>query len=387
MIGTCFESTNLTVDVREPLLSGRAGQHVGIVTPNASGWTHSSGALGGFLTAKIMLQGSIDFLDEWFDAGLGRDITLYGQGNEIVWNGFVNLITYGGSSLSAVRGPYLDIGNRAYMIFSTIDTTTSPPTLGIRLPTATYNDTMSQRAYGILQKILSAGGCQPAIAEQIVQTYLEEHAEPETSLTAADPSTQPMVTLDCVGYNAFLTTYDYNATTAGTQNLSTKLAAILAADPNGIFAAAEIAVNTLAVKAYEQDNKEAWALIKSLVAMGDANEARYLFGIYEGRTPRYHAAPTTIAYERKLTDQGQRIITAGQSIVKPWEVKASHWLFHTDFLVGRTQAIPAELRTDPRCAFLETVTYTAPWGLTWTGAKMSRLDQKLARLGLSGIGA
>jgi len=127
-----------------------------------------------------------------------------------------------------------------------------------------------------------------------------------------------------------------------------------------------------------------WDYIKALTSRGDASDNRYTFGIYNGRKAYYTVQPTTNTYVQRLTDPKVRVETLTGQEVYPWNVTAAKWLFYPDFLIGRIA--PSNLRDDPRYEFIETVSYSAPWGLTHNGSKVGRLDQKLAKLGLGGVG-
>jgi hypothetical protein len=139
------------------------------------------------------------------------------------------------------------------------------------------------------------------------------------------------------------------------------------------------------VKQYLNDNAAAWSLIQGLVARGDSSDNRYIFGIYNGRVPTYEAIPTDFEYQQRLSDPAQRVETPQGIEVKPWDVTAGKWLFVPDFLIGQVQ--PTDLRLDPRMIFIESLTYTMPWGLSIQGGKTDKLSQKLAKLGLGGIGS
>lgn len=97
--------------------------------------------------------------------------------------------------------------------------------------------------------------------------------------------------------------------------------------------------------------------------------------------------PTAVEYLHRLGDPAQRVTTLENVTVYPWDVKPGKWLFVPDFLVGRariTATRPAELRRDPRNKFIESVRYTAPWGLDMSGGKTDRLSQLLAKLTYNG---
>ena len=378
---------SISIQVFEPLVKG--GGYLFDVTGKESGYQHTIQALGGYWSASFTIQASQNEIEDWIDGGLGRHIEVYDEGQVKIWEGFVDSVDGNLGGLSVTRGPLMDVANRVSLVYSTVDTSTSPPTMGVRARTATVNDTDSQSRYGIIERVLSAGGVSSSIVEDIRDTYLAEHKEPQTSqqVNIGGSSSEASVTVNCLGYVHWLAAYTYSNTTTGTQNLSTKLQNILATDPNSIFSTdySKITTNTLQVAAWENDDDVAWGLVKGLVAKGDASSNRYLFGIYNDRQARYEAMPTEIAYQQRLSDPEMRIETLDGQRVFPWNVLPGKWLFISDFLIGRVTA--SDLRFDPRALFIESVTYTAPWGLQVSGGKTDKLAQRLAQLGLSGVGS
>jgi hypothetical protein len=381
-----YQSRSLSISVFSPLVLG-ADQRFLFELTGYDHYSHTIDAVGGWWEASFTIKDNRNRLEGWLADGLGRHIEVYNEAQNFVFEGFVNEIEANLGPLSITRGPLLDIANRARVIYSTVDTSTSPPTVGVRAATAVANDTTSQGKYGIIEQVLSVGGSTQSEAEQIRDAYLAEHKDPETgqeiNLSQGDDLS---VTVKIPGYIHWLF-YTYSSTTTGTQNLSAKMTAILGQDPNSIFSTNydKITANTLQVKAYEQDNDVAWDLIKGLVAQGDASDNRYLFGVYENRQAVYEAVPTTVEYFQQLSDQERRITLASGARVLPWNVLPGKWLFISDLLIGRTTE--TTLRFDPRMVFIESVTYSTPWGLRISGGKVDTLAQKLAKFGLAGVGA
>jgi hypothetical protein len=124
-------------------------------------------------------------------------------------------------------------------------------------------------------------------------------------------------------------------------------------------------------------------VILALIALGDVNDDRWTFGIYNDQKAHYGVIPSTPFYQHRIASESQRIETyAGNARVFPWDVRPAQWVFLPDFLVGRVQ--PTELRLDPRYVFIESVRYTAPWGIELTGSKVDSISQVMAQLGLGG---
>lgn len=378
-----MDSVRMTIHFHDPLIQG--GRYRGEMTTQADGYGHEISTFGGFDSAKISVALSQSDLEEWIERGLGRHIIAYDDANEIVFEGFVNALNATLGSLDYSHGPLLDIANRVRLVYSTF----LAGGQGVRATTDWAEELDSIARFGQWERVLSSGGVSAGEANQIRDTYLAENSSPTTSRQQSysnDGGDAFRLDLDILGYIHWLQ-YTYTQTvTTGNGNLSDKLIAILNADPNGIVNTnlSGIQANTLQVPLVENDLPLAIDLVKNLTSRGDANERRYGFGLYANRLVRYGPVSEQIDYMQHLTDPARQVRTPGGQIVKPWNVKPGRWVFFPDFMVGRVQPRTA-LRDDPRMAFIENVSYQAPWGVSFNGSKSSRLDQKLARLGLSGI--
>lgn len=363
-----------------------AGTWIEELRDQINGWNHTSLAVGGYDKAGFTINDRQDGVERWFEEGLGNHIECYNHAQEMIWEGFVNKVSINLGPLAASRGPLLASPNRVAVVYSELDTQTNPPVRGERLKITAANDAWAQSLYGIIEGIISGGTATTVDATQIQGTFLAENALPQTTQSVAGAG-GPGVTIECLGYYHWFKTYVYNQTTnTGTENLSTKLTAIINAELNTIINGnMDIVANTLAVDRYENKDKTAWALIKALVALGDANSARYLFGVWAKREAIYEAAPTMeIAYQQHVQDPAMRVKTLNESVVMPWDVVPGKWIFFPDFLIGRTQ--DRQRRRDPRYMFVESTSFTAPWDVKLTGGKMDLAPQLMARLGLAGTG-
>jgi hypothetical protein len=386
MTANFHQSRSLSISVFEPLITGT--NHLFDIGQGFDAYSQEVRALGGMWAANIAQRDRQSKIEDWIAGGLGRHIVVYDDAQQVIFEGFVNKISANLGPLSVERGPLLDVSNKIFLVYSTVDTAVSPPILGVRARTSTVEDTDSQDKYGIFETPLSSGGVTSTEADEIINTFIVERAEPQTSQSInIPPSAEPSVSLEILGYVHWLF-YPYNQTAnTGTQNLSDQLEDILTADPNGIISTdyAGITANTLPVKRYENDDSSAWGLIKSLVAQGDASDNRYIFGIYQDRKARYEAIPTTLTYQQRLQDPQARIETLAGQRVLPWNVLPGKWLLESDFLIG--QPVPATLREDQRAVFIESAQYSSPWNVTLHGGRVDTLSQKLAKLGLAGVGA
>ncbi len=381
------ESKRLNISVYEPLLQG--GNYLLGLSDYINSYEQEITAAGGYWQASIKIVDRQHRLEDWFERGLDRHIVVTDPDGLTVWEGFVNRITLNLGGLTKSTGPLINIANKVKLIYSYIDTDATAPVLGIRVSTGWAEDSASQARWGILEKVLSSGGATPTTAASIVDDYLRENAKPETDEdhNLGANQTEPTMDLELLGYVHRTSTYLYNSTTTGTTNLSAKLLAVLDADPNSLLSTDTryIETNALQVAAYDNDDRLAWNVVKELAAKGDALDNRFTFGVYADRLMHYRQVEESIDYYQALADPAQQVLTPTGQVVLPWNVLPGKWLFATDFLVGR---VPDEtvLREDPRAEFIESVVYRLPWSLTIRGNKVRRLDQKLARLGLAGVG-
>src|SRR5512139_293075 len=376
----------LSVNIYDPLIAGGAARYR-IARPED--YTHTVQANGGFWSASFTVSGNILDADEWLEDGLFRHIVVWDEALGRCWEGFVNSVEIAYGALTVTNGPLVDVCNRADMFYSTTDTSTVPPTMGVRASLGVANNLASQGYYGIRPKILSTGGATAANATVIRDTFLEERAYPKvTKRWGTGKGAPPSVRVNCLGY-VHLLDYPYNQTTTTASVTTTvKILAVIAANPNIAWLAFQTAdVTTPAAPAsvhpYENDNNLAWEVIMDCVARGDANNARWVFGIYGELMAAYNIAPTTVDYHQQLGDPAQRVTTPAGAEVPPWSVLPGKWLLFPDLLVGKLE--PVALEDDPRAMFIEAVTYTAPRTLQLTGGRLDKLASLLANLGLSGI--
>ena len=356
---------------------------------NWDSYSHSISALGGYDSATISIPMQREKAEEYYQFALGYHVDVYNSNLVKVWEGFVDSIQVQMGTLTATRGPLIDVANKVRIIYSTIDTTTTPPTVGVRRKTAFSSDTASQSQYGILEKILSTGGATRANALQVRDTFLAEHKEPETSQQITIGSeASPQVTLNCLGYYYFLN-YPYNVTTTGATNIGQRIQDIITADPNSIISTdfTNVSANATSIPAFDNDNRLAWDIIKELVSKGDASYNRYIFGLYNDRLAYYDNIPTSVEYYHRIADNKQLVQSVTGVEVKPWDVRPGKWMQISDWLIGQSPAPASDLRSDPRNLFIDRVQYTAPWGLSISGSKIETLPQILGQLGLSGVGA
>lgn len=385
-----YQSKNFTISYYQSL--PRGGAFLGQLDIAAQAWKHSITAFGGFDSASFTVIAPASVLDDWVLNGIGRTIVMTDNALEIVWEGFVDSITINQAGLSVTHGPLTNVTNRVFAVYSGVDTSVYPPEIGVRKKTPTVNNTKSQADWGIWPTILSLAGVTDANADQLISQYLSEHSEPEMgnsnfSFGRSDLS----ITVNCLGWIHTLK-YPYNYTAlSGTIFISTRIKEILLAQPNVDWVSpvhTKIDLNETLVPRYENDDQLAMELIKGYTAMGDEDNNRHNFGIYENRQPVYGMASQQIDYDIQLADPKQQILDTAGAIVSPWRVRPGKWIFFSDFMPG-LGAPNTNLHEDPRMMQIETVTFdlNTPFAVQFTSSTYSGYEHKLARLGLRGMNA
>ena len=348
-------------------------------------YTHTIQAFGGFDTCSFGVVESLSDLEDWFENGLGRIVRVFSETGSPMWEGFVDRVILSEGGLEVSRGPLLDIGNKVNVWYSSFDFGATPPIPGIRKETVAGDALESQAKYGIVYKIMSAAGVSDTNAVQLRNTYLIENSLPIVTSTYSFSNIPYSLQIECRGFAHWLT-YPYNKLTAGFTTLSAKIIDLLGADPNSLISTdySHIQTNTYILPFWEIDEQPAIGILKGLIALGDASENRYLFGIYEDRVAYYNVVPSSVEFFMRLGDPNRNVIDTHGSVIEPWQMRPGKWVCFTNFMPGFTPE-GLTLREDPRNMFIESVEFTAPNQLALVGGKTTKLEQKLARYGLAGI--
>jgi hypothetical protein len=382
--GTIYQQNKLAFLVTAPPWSnsGYATDH----TQDVTSYDHTHAALGGFWSANLTMRLPLHDLEEWMEYGVGRQVQVKGRGTKTAWEGIVNRVTVNVGGYNMTVGPYLDIANKVKLAYSIFLQLGGGNATGIRVVTEPTSNLSSQAKYGILAKVFSVGGIDSSAVAGLQAMLLERYSQPPRSEDLNLPGDTGLryidLKLECIGYAHLLQKYTYNSTTAGTQNLSAKLAAIVAAEPNALFSSS-VATNTIQVPAGQTDDAEAWGLIKSMIAMGDTSLNRYTFGVYENRRVTYKAVDNNVVYVRPLREGASVIQDAQGGLLQPWEVRPGSYVLVTDLLPGKPVA--SDLNDEQRAIYADTVQYRMPDSLVINGAHAFRIEQRMAQMGLSGV--
>lgn len=387
-IKSAYSSEGFTVSYFDRL--PRGGAWLGDLDVSIQNWRHSITAFGGFDTASFELSDRESIKNDWIQNGLFRPIVVKDRYLSTIWEGFVDTITINHAGLSVTYGPVTSVSNRVKAIYSGVDTSVYPPQIGVRKQTSTFNNTISQAEWGIWWEILSLAGVTDSNSDQLVALYLTEHGHPEANSNFAFGNTELSLTISCVGWYRTLT-YPFNYTTlSGTVAISSRIQQILQAHPNSGWISTDysrIATNATVIPQYENDDQLAMEHIRGLTAMGDANNKRHLFGIYENRQAVYNTVSEEIDYTIELNDAQQVVLDAAGAEVRPWMIRPGKWVLFNDFIPGLGAPVSASFHSDKRMLRVESVQFDmrTPYSVQFTGGISSRYDQRSARLGLRGM--
>lgn len=354
--------------------------------PRPLSYTHTITTDGGFKTASLSIAANADMVSDWLEYGLGRYVDVFNWQGGIVWQGFVNTVDITDGPLKISLGPVTDISNKVALIYTPVDTTRVPPGAGAITTTGWSSDTTSQGLYGIWESLENTADKSTTSATRTLARWLAENAWPKRRSTYSNVSGgAPQVSLGLVGFEALLEAYYIVEPTAtGFYTIDEKLGLILDADPNAILNVDNSSIDANAITYPDNDdmNRTAATVIKDIVSIGDAGDNRYTWGVYEDRKFYYTVAPTTIEYVAYHNAQNMRVQTVGGLPVDPWDLRPGHWIIFPDTMLARAWPT-ANFNRDPRCAFIEDVTYTAPYTVAISGGQVFKMAQRLARLGLA----
>lgn len=369
---------SISIMYSDPLWLSPRQAFMGNLADKLNSYTDVIVAQGGYDSASIELVSFKEDLEDWIENGLGRHIEVYNPSLDKRWEGFANEVVVTIGPLSLTIGPLLNVVNRAHLQY--VDFTTKKDDT-----TATSNDTDSQDLFGIRYQVLSTGEVSSTNASSILSTFIAESRYPELSQALAQAG-ELSVVINCLGYYHLLD-YPYNNATDNTYTLLEKLQEVMETDPNTLFSTdyTQMDANTLSVYETEDSDREAWEIIKDLVAMGpDSGNNRMIFGIYEDRTAYYNEVEQVVTYTQRLDDIGVNLRGLAGEVIDPWDILPGKWIEFTDFLVGNTVDLSL-IRSDPRLMFIESVSYTASYDVQLSGGKTDTLPQQLAKLGLGGL--
>lgn len=390
VLPTHYSSRGLAIHAFTPLAAG-ADLVYDDLGQRQNRYSHTIRAIGGYWSAELALAADRNDIDDWIGYGLMRHVEIYDPALQIVGEFFVNRITARLGRLTVTVGPALDIANRVYLVYSPL---LADNTIGTTTTTNPADDATSQARYGILEHVESGGTIgHPAtgstvLANQQRDVILKNRKYPQHQESESHQSQAPSLSLELLGYYHLLGKFTYHHINTGVVTISEKIQSILLSDPNAFFYSSFAYIqdnDSTAVSLYEPERRQAEAVIKEVVALGDQQLRRYLIGVYEGRLVHYHPVPTAVAYQKTTDSPIYR--TPDGNLVEPWDVRPGRWLEYTDLQVG--EAEPADLterQNSVKFPFLESVTFTDPDSVTYqSGTALNAAEIIAARYGFQGF--
>lgn len=385
-VAGAFQSSGLYIAIHKSLAEGE--EYIFDLVDQVLNYNHEIDAVGGYWSAQIGINVTVEEAEDWYEYGLGRQVKVYGPNANIVWEGFVNQIDIGMGVQNETLGPLMDVGNRVSVTYTPKDFSVYPPVTGTGTVTPIAQNLTSQAKYGIVEKVVSGGTCTDVAAAKIRDVYLQENGFPKTSGGVSiypGAGNNATITLNCLGNVYWFMAYVYDNITPGYIVVSEKIKDVINYDPNNYLSALYNGVldNLFLTQEMETETRFAWDVIKELLALGnDTDDSRRIFGVYNNRLSYYSAIPTAIEYNHFLADPLQRVVDMAGNTVLPWDVLPGKWIAVPDFLPGLPT--PATLRQDPRNKFIETVRFTAPYTIDLSGGNTDKLSQLLAKISFCG---
>jgi hypothetical protein len=258
-----------------------------------------------------------------------------------------------------------------------------------RTITTLAEDADSQWKYGEFEAILSTGERTQEQSDLLAAQFLADAKDPRQSIAVTGGGdANPTVTIGILGYYHLLDLYSYNSTATSSIDLDAHITNILAAEPNGVFGGVvhNISANAVQVNPYTVDDKTAKTLIFDMLPIGDSSGNLYNFGMYEDFRFTYEAVPDAvpdnIAYTRSVRDRDSSIRTSSGGTLEPFLVRPGRWLLVTDITL---MDMFTDLRDSPGAMLVESVSYTAPHGVSVSGAFISRASTVINQVGANGM--
>jgi len=365
-----------------------AREFVDDLTDNHWGYTHTISAVGGFTSANFSLKGTREYLDDWFDDGLFRRVVLYNPEAIMVWEGFVNRMTYTVSSLQKSKS--LDtMSNRVYLRFSPIDLSTIPPIVSPP-ETIQVNDIASQIDWGVKSLVIFGGErVRTYVVDPWAANVLKERKDVKTGENVNTMRTEaPFIEVECKGYYDVLRWLPYDCVTSGSILAHQVIIEImnyfnlvnqgwLSMSPGWID------YSFRNERRCRDELMSCWDVIAQIIGKGGAGGERWVGGLYQNRQMVYKAAEDFgglyadhFELRRALEDINQFIYDVPMGWeVKPWDMVPDRVLHTTDVNAGGEKSL----------MYIEQVTYREPYGLTLVGGDDQRLEVFLAQKGLPGL--
>jgi hypothetical protein len=380
----------LYLEFTEPVWYSQRSVLSDSVHKTATAFSMEKGADGGCLSSS--LSASIPAWDgaRWLSS-LGYDMVVYNQAAQNIWQGFVNKVTVNNGGTSYTVGPLLDMATAVRVTYQAVSYNTNPPIGGQQAVTSLATSAVSISRYGRLETVLSGGQGLLANMEDLRDSYLAEYRVPFSGqdVTLASGNA-PSVELEMLGYQELLGRAYFAQSGTGNQHSSVKIRAVLNSHPTLTFDLRGVTDNTLNTPVYSQGDKTGLDEIKDIVARGDTSDRRYVFRVEPGLaapSKPVTSSPDDLGYVLLLGNNGVFLETSDGVAVLPWDVNPGVWLLNASQGADwGVQSSALDMKNDPvTYMFIERMSYSAPNNLVLYGGRVSRLGQKLAKMGLGGM--
>lgn len=244
--------------------------------------------------SRITIYGRPDDLRAFFEAGLGRDVTAYGERGTVDFNGQVEFLRLLIPGKAPMRRSLLDEYNRAWVRFRDATDTFARSQVDA--------DTDAIARYGYREYIASGGQMQSSsladsVAAQIVARKQRVRTVPENlrlgqSMTSG--SDRWTLELTCTGYLQTLGWRVYNQTvTSGVQSADLQIADI-AASVGQFVSGTKLTPNPLGVTKVYNADMTALSIMDGIAGLGDVYSQPWRLGMDMDRNLIYEPRASAI---------------------------------------------------------------------------------------------
>jgi len=386
MIGTSassFRSTDFMVNLYERQYT-HAG-FIGTLITEGSSYSQKVSSFGGADQAEFSLVISEPEIEDWLANGLGRWIKVTDPELRVIWCGFINEISIQISGLEYKIGPVTEIANRVRATYTPQQVNVNPPITEEQQVTDWADDLDSQREFGIIEETISAYNMDSAGAEAVRDLWLTENAWPAREGNYRGDSDGYSMSVSCLGAQHSLNFFTFFETTiTSISSPGGMIRRVLSANPNYNYLSTDTQFvgdvdNYLYV--YQETGIKGLDAIRGYTSVGDDAGNKTLFWVDDERVCHFGYAPTEPEYFTTLKDASRRIFVADGTEVPPWNVQPGRWIQYMDLPI---LAIDGSLQSDPRNFFIESISYSMPYGLQINGSSVKTINQRLAQLSMMG---
>jgi len=243
-------------------------------------------AMGGFWTASFTTSMTMNKMLDLFENGLGREFIAYGYGSQILHEGMVYelVLNLPPDKLTiSLESMYNTILMRSdYDGDDAVERSTE------------LTNANSVARYGTKARVYGGGQLTSlAVADQAVQTALNQIAFPTPSIERGSGSGNPSIEIFSRGYIYTLGWELYNYTSGGTQGASAQIEDIV--DDAQYVASYSYDGNATTVNKDTDADRKILNLVEDIAKLGDQNNTRWLLYMTEGRVLNFkESAPSEV---------------------------------------------------------------------------------------------